>query len=181
VSTGVPQARLTQRDLEAVRRQRQARGTLVGWLLKGQGEWCAWCRQCLYASAHQYQDSLLEVIAELDEDLAGTVPELDQMALPAGCAGYRLRDCIAALRAAPYDDLASTIAVFRQKAALVDALGAQLDNLTARQVKTYMTCRAALAAKDDYDLTSVKRRGGDSEAVRRQRAFFQTEATIGME
>jgi hypothetical protein len=157
---GVPQARLTQQDLEAVRSQRQARGTLVGWLLKGQGEWCGWCRQRLYASAHQYQDGLLEVIAELDEDLAGAVPELDQVTLPAGCAGHSLRDCIAMLRATPYDDLASTIAVFRQKAALVDALGAQLDNLTSPQVKAYMTCRAALGAKDDYDLTPEKRRGG---------------------
>ena len=178
---GVPQARLAQRDLEAVRSQRQARGTLVGWLLKGQGEWCGWCRQRLYASAHQYQDSLLEVISELYDDMAGAVPELDQMALPAGCAGHSLRDCIATLRAAPYDDVASTIAVFHQKAALVDALSAQLDNLTSPQVKAYMTCRAALGAKDDYDLTPEKRRGGDSEAVRRQRAFFQTEATVGME
>jgi hypothetical protein len=62
----------------------------------------------------------------------------------------------------------------------VDALGAQLDNLTSPRVKAYMTCRAALAAKDDYDLTPEKRRGGDGEAVRR-RAFFQTGATIGME
>jgi hypothetical protein len=178
---GVPQERLAQRDLEAVRSQRMTRGTLVGWLLKGQGEWCEWCRQRLYASAHRYQDGLLDVIAGLYDDPAGEVPELEQFAPPAFCAGQSLRGCVAALRAAPYDDLASTIAVFRQKAALVDALGVQLDDLAPPRVKAYMTCRAALAAKDDYDLTPEKRRSGDSEAVRRRPPFFQTEATVGME
>jgi hypothetical protein len=44
-----------------------------------------------------------------------------------------------------------------------------------------MTCRAAIAAKDDFDMTPEDKRPGTTEERRRGRDFFREEATVGMD
>ena len=44
-----------------------------------------------------------------------------------------------------------------------------------------MACRAAIAAKDDFDLTPEDKRPGATEERRRGRDFFRVEATVGMD
>jgi hypothetical protein len=44
-----------------------------------------------------------------------------------------------------------------------------------------MTCRAAIAAKDDFDMTPEDKRPGTTEDRRRSRDFFRVEATVGMD
>jgi hypothetical protein len=71
--------------------------------------------------------------------------------------------------------------LFHKKARLVDTVNRQLDDLESQQIKAYMTCRVAIATKDDFDLTPANRVETGSEAERRDRGFFQTEATVGMD
>jgi hypothetical protein len=56
-----------------------------------------------------------------------------------------------------------------------------VNNLEFPQIKAYMTCRVAIATKDDFDLTPVNRIQTGSETERRARGFFLTEATVGTE
>ena len=44
-----------------------------------------------------------------------------------------------------------------------------------------MACRAAVSAKDDFDLTPEGKRPGTTEERRRGRDFFRVEATVGMD
>jgi len=44
-----------------------------------------------------------------------------------------------------------------------------------------MTSRVAIATKDDFDLTPANRIQTGSETERRNRGFFQTEATVGVD
>ena len=69
-----------------------------------------------------------------------------------------------AARVAPHD-LQGTIELVRAKAAFVDTVNSQLDQLQSRKLRAYMTCRAVLATKTDHDLTPMRqaqrrRRGG---------------------
>ena len=70
--------------------------------------------------------------------------------------------------------------LFHKKAWLVDTVN-RLDDLESQQIKVYMTCRVAIATKDDFDLTPANRIQTGSETERRNRGFFQTEATVGMD
>jgi hypothetical protein len=71
--------------------------------------------------------------------------------------------------------------LFHKKAWLVATVNRQLDDLESQQIKAYMTCRVAIATKDDFDLTPANRVQTSSETERRSRGFFQTEATVGMD
>ena len=67
------------------------------------------------------------------------------------------------------------------KAAFVDSVGDQLEDIDDPRLKAYMVCRSALAAKDDHDLTPEGNQPGGSESKRRERGFFLVEATVGMD
>jgi hypothetical protein len=94
-----------------------------------------------------------------------------------------VRNCAAWLLATPPENLGLSASVdpFHKKALLVDTVNRQLDDLQSQQIKAYMTCRVAIATKDDFDLTPVNRIQTGSETERRARGFFLTEAIVGTE
>ncbi len=134
-----------------------------------------------YEGAHPYQNGLLEVIIEFYDDLGEKVEELSRIRPPAFCGDKGVRDCAAALQAAKWDSLSSAIELFRRKAAFVDHVEKQLDDIDDPRAKGYMTCRAAIASKIDHDLTPEDKQPGTPESERRRLNFFQSAATVRME
>ena len=178
---GIALEKVAKEDLNAVKAQKESRGSLVKWLFEGLAEHIKSAKQDLYESAHRYQDGMLEIIIEILDDLGGKVQELSRVTPPAFCAGENVRDCAASLRSAEYSTLASTIETFRKKASFVDTVGDQLEEIDDPQLKGYMVCRTALAAKYDHDLTPEGKQPGGSESKRREQGFFEMEATVGMD
>lgn len=177
---GISTAQFESQELAVVRKQRDSRGTLVDWLYEGLGESCPSCLQSLYESGGRYQDALLETIHDLYEDLGSEIPEIHAVRRPARCEGLSVPACMAMLRATHPTDLQATISLVRAKAAFVDTVNSQLDEMQAPKLRAYMTCRAVKAAKIDHDLTGFGRRPGTDEATRRAQDFFRIEATVGM-
>jgi hypothetical protein len=178
---GMTTLEIESEELAVVRKQRDSRGTLMGWLYQGLGESCSSCLQGLYESGGRYQDALLETIHDLYQDLGNEVPAMHTVQRPARCEGHSVPACMAMLRATHPTDLEATIALVRAKAAFVDTVNSQLDELQAPKLRAYMTCRAVLAAKIDHDLMPGGRRPGSDEASRRAQDFFRIEATVGMQ
>ena len=134
-----------------------------------------------YESAHPYKNDLLEVIIEFFDDMGGTVEELSKIRPPAFCGDETVRDCAASLRAAKWDYLAAAIALYRKKAAFVDDVERQLDDIEDPRAKGYMTCRVAIAAKLDHEMTPEETQPGTPEGERRRLGFFRWAATVGMD
>jgi hypothetical protein len=134
-----------------------------------------------YENAHPYQNGLLEVIIEFYDDLGGKVEELSRIRPPAFCGNEGVRDCAASLRSSKWDSLSSAVELYRKKAAFVDHVERQLDDIDDPRAKGYMTCRAAIAAKLDHDLTPEDKQPGTPESERRRLNFFRSAATVGME
>jgi hypothetical protein len=183
VDGGVPAEWLEQRDLEIVKAQRDARGGLIGWLLEGLEDLCDSCRQKLYDSAQRYQDGLLNVIVQLYDDPAYSLPAIHELKRPRFCEELNVRNCASWLLAASTEnlDLSASVGLFHKKALLADTVNRQLDDLEFPQIKAYMTCSVAIATKDDFDLTPVNRIQTGSETERRACGFFLTEAIVGTE
>jgi hypothetical protein len=177
----VPIDRITRRDQTIVMAQRDSRGTLVEWAFESFEGISDSARQMLYEHAHRYQDGLLDVIMSTYGDLGGQVPELANVVAPSFCVGGNIKNCAAALMGVPRDNLVESIESYRRKAIFVAKVGDQLDDITDRRAKAYMACRAAVAAKDDFDLTPEDHRPGTTEERRRGRDFFRVEATVGMD
>jgi len=169
-----------QEDLPVVKAQKDRRGTLLEWVYAGLAENCDSCEATLYNHAHEYQDLLLETIRETHGALAEDEPDVRAIRLPEFCGEMDLGGCISALRQVEPRDVSSSRALFRQKAWLVDVAGTHLDQLKSPRAKAYMTCRAVLAAKDDFALTPDDRNAHRGEANRRAQDFFRIEATVGM-
>jgi hypothetical protein len=178
---GVSIDKVVKEDLAAVKAQKESRGSLVDWLFEGLAEYSDAGKRQLYQSAHHYLDGMLQIIIELYDDLGGRVQGLSRVHSPALCADENVRDCASTLRSAEYDTLESTIETFRKKAAFVDFVGEQLEEISDPRLEAYMVCRTAFAAKDDHDLTPEGKQPGTSERKRRERGFFQVEATVGMD
>jgi hypothetical protein len=104
-----------------------------------------------------------------------------EVSLPSFCETGAVKDCAVALVSQPRNNLASSIESYRKKAIFANTVDEQLDNIDDPKAKAYMTCRAAIAAKDDFDLTPEDKRPGGTEERRRNRDFFRVEATVGME
>ena len=177
----VPIDRIIRRDHAIVLTQRESRGTLVEWAFESLEGISDSARQMLYEHAHHYQDGLLDVIMSMYGDLGGQVSELASIVAPSFCVGGNIKSCAAALMGAPRDNLAESIESYRRKAIFVSKVGEQLDDVTDRRAKAYMACRAAVSAKDDFDLTPEGKRPGTTEERRRGRDFFRVEATVGMD
>jgi hypothetical protein len=178
---GVSLVKIAKEDLAAVKAQKESRGSLVDWLFEGIAGRSEAGLQKLYESAHRYIDGMLEIIIEVYDDLGDRVQGLSRVNVPALCKEESLRNCASSLRAARFDTLESTIQTFRMKAAFVDFVGEQLEEIGDPQLEAYMVCRTAFAAKDDHDLTPEGKQPGAPERRRRERGFFQLEATIGMD
>jgi hypothetical protein len=177
----VPLENIARRELAIVKAQRESRGTLFDWVFESFEGVSDSARLMLYEHAHHYQDGLLDVISSTYGDLGGQVPELQEIVAPSFCASGSVRGCAAALLEMKHADLAASIESYRRKAIFVNAVEEQLDDLSDPRAKAYMTCRAAMAAKDDFDMTPEDRRPGGTEDRRRTRDFFHGEATVGME
>ena len=178
--SGMTVSEIESQEIAVVRQQRESRGTLMDWLYEGLGDSCPSCLQGLYASGGRYQDALLETIHDLYQDLGSSIPAIHDVQRPARCEGRSVPACMAVLRATHPTDLQGTIDLVRAKAAFVDTVNSQLDELQEPKLRAYMTCRAVLGAKIDHDLTPGGRRNGSDEATRRSHDFFRVEATVGM-
>jgi hypothetical protein len=177
----VPIERIARRDHAIVVSQRESRGTLAEWAFESFEGISDSARQMLYEHAHRYQDGLLDVIMSTYGDLGGQVPELADIVAPSFCAGGNIKSCAAALMGSHAGNLEESIDLYRKKAIFVEKVGEQFDDVTDRRAKAYMACRAAIAAKDDFDLTPEDKRPGTTEEHRRGRDFFRVEATVGMD
>lgn len=177
----VPLEKIARRDHAIVKAQRESRGTLLDWAFESFEGVSDSARFTLYEHAHQYQNGLLDVILSTYGDLGWHVPDLENIIAPHFCEGGSVKTCAAALLSMQHNDLAASIESYRMKAIFVNAVGEQLDDIKDPRAKAYMTCRAAIAAKDDFDMTPEDRRPGGTEDRRRSRDFFRVETTVGME
>ena len=176
----VPIERIGRRDLATVKAQRDSRGTLVDWAFSSFEGVSDAARLNLYEHAHSYIDGLLDVIMSTHGDLGGQVPELEEVVAPSFCVGGAVKSCAAALLTMQRPDLPTSVESYRKKALFAYTVGEQWDDIQDSRAKAYMTCRAAIAAKDDFDMTPEDKRPGTSEERRRSRDFFRVEATVGM-
>jgi len=178
--TGVPVAALAAEEIAAVRQQKGARGSLWEWMQAQFGASCESCQRVLFDHAHAYQDQLLATIVQLERDLGPGEARLDQVDLPAACERQPVAQCADALMQGQAAALPAYVALFRDKARLVDRVNRHLDDLPHARAKAYMACRAVLGAKTDFDDTPEENTPGRAEAFRRAQDFFRSEATVGM-
>jgi hypothetical protein len=177
----VPIERIGRRDLATVKAQRDSRGTLVDWAFSSFEGVSDAARLNLYEHAHSYIDGLLDVIMSSHGDLGGQVPEIEEVVVPSFCVAGSVKSCAAALLTMQRPDLPASIEAYRKKAFFAYMVGEQWDDIQDPRAKAYMTCRAAIAAKDDFDMTPEDKRPGTTEERRRSRDFFRVEATVGMD
>lgn len=179
--SGIPLERIEQEDLALVRRQRDSRGSLMEWLIGALGSVCETCEQPLYDHAQIYQDELLDELIEVGDDLGRDAHRLHELKLPAWCDGQDYVACGRMLQAHHAQTFQDSVRLFRRKAALVALLNDHLDDLKSPRARAYMTCRAAIAAKLDFDHTPDDSNSNRGEAKRQAEQFFRIEASVGMD
>jgi hypothetical protein len=180
-ATPISAMRITEEELQAVKQQRQARGTVFNLISEALGDWCDSCKRDLYQSGLRYQDSLLRAIEQTYVDLLPSVPAVRQLRPPESCGAPSVTECLVKLRVAAPDDLDQTQALFSRRAQFIDAMNHQFGELQGALTRNYMACRAVIGAKIDFDLTPKDLRPGMDEDKRRARDFFRIEASIGMQ
>jgi hypothetical protein len=164
-----------------VARQHASRGSLFGLLRAKLSPDCEACGEDRYRRANEYQDEMLEVLIETGRHLRAESHQLDTLALPVFCRGEPGSVCAAALVAERPADTRGLVELFGRKTRLVDLLGSHLDDLDEPRAKAYMTCRAVLAARIDFEGSSDDANSHRGEAKRRSEQFFRVEASVGME
>ena len=179
--SGLSNEFIEQEDMELVKQQRASRGTVVEWLVSWLGPVCETCEQSLYDHAQAYQDLMLRTLLESSFDLGSAAAQLGDVKLPSWCGELDYLGCATTLLSEKATDFRSHVDIFRRKAELVDLINEHLDDLSAPKAKAYMTCRAVLAAKIDFEATDVSLRSNRDEAKRRPEHFFRIEASVGME
>ena len=179
--SGVPFDHILKEETELVRRQRESRGTLVGWLISSLGDVCEACEDPLYDHAQTYQDELLELILEVDADLGRDAHALHTLPMPDWCGGKKFDECARMLIAETTSSSEEHRRLFRRKAAMVALLNEHLDDLTSLEARAYMTCRAVLAAKLDFDATDDDHNVNRGEAKCRAEQIFRVQASEGMQ
>jgi hypothetical protein len=177
----VPVSLLDNEDRKLVHAQKSSRGNLLEWLLAAFGPICESCEKPLYEHAQAYLDEILEIVLELDADLGPDAHQLHTLKLPAWCAGRDFGACTRGIMAEKAGDYTAHVALFRRKAALAALFNEHLDDLTSHRAKAYMTCRAVIAAKDDFDATPDDRNANRGEQKRKAEQFFRIEASVGMD
>jgi len=180
-ASGFSPAYLQAIDAAFVARQKQSRRSLLDWLEEEFLQDCESCDLSRYQHAQAYQDQMLTALMEVRLHLGPEAHELADLQLPAWCGKLDYIDCVDALLAEQPDDVAAHRALFRRKAQMVDLVGNHLDHLSEPTAKAYMTCRAVLASKIDFDATPDDRNSHRGEANRRAEQFFRLEASVGMD
>ena len=168
-------------DFAEVTRQRESRRSLFEWLEEEFSADCPPCEQSRYEHANAYQDQMLATLLQIRLHMGPDAAGLPAARLPAWCAGKSYFNCINDLLAETPRDAAGQRALFRRKAQIVDRIGSQLDDIVEPRAKAYMTCRAVLATKVDFDATPDDRNSDRGVAKRRAEQFFRVEASVGME
>ncbi len=176
----VPLKRLEDEDDKLVRAQKSTRGSLMEWVMAALGPICESCEEPLYRHAQAYLDEVLETVLELDADLGRDAHALHTLKLPAWCGQRDFVACTRGVMAEKADGFAAHVALFRRKAALAALFNEHLDDLTSHRARAYMTCRAVLAAKDDFDATPDDRNANRGEQKRKAEQFFRVEASVGI-
>ncbi|MCA3180062.1 MAG: metallophosphoesterase [Burkholderiaceae bacterium] len=181
--TGVPAEMIRELDLVTVKRQRESRGTLVEWLLLAVGPACETCEQPLFDHANAYLDAMLQVLLQGDAIVKSNMTgvQFPKAPLPSWCGPRTFPDCANGLIAEKPGDYQANVTLFRRKAELIETFNGFLDRLDQPEVKAYMTCRAVVAAKIDFDATDEGNTDDRSEDKRRAEQFFRIEASVGME
>jgi hypothetical protein len=178
---GVPVEAMERRDRILVARQRSDRGSLIDWIRTNFYASCEDCLALLFDNGHAYQDLMLAEIRQTRIDLGRDAVELDRTELPEVCADAGgLTSCIDRLRHLEPADNPERIALFRAKAELVDRVNWRLDRMRSPRARAYMTCRAIISAKLDFDMTPESSIPWRAESYRRSGDYFRTEATVGM-
>lgn len=180
-ASDVQMAQLQREDLGLVQQQKASRGGLVQWLLEGILPACETCEQPMYEHAHAYQNELLNILIQTDRDLGREALRLHQLPMPSWCGQGDFATCAAQLMATQPSDFKSHVNLFRRKATLVALLNEHLDDLNDPRSRAYMTCRAVLAARLDFNATDDDRNNHRSERKRVMEQFFRIEASVGME
>lgn len=178
--SGVDRALLRRLDGDLVARQHASRGSLLALMRARLLPQCDDCELDRYRRASAYQDQMLELLLETGRHLASEAHRLDSVPLPESCAGRPWQACAASLVAEQAQDLAGLTSLFQRKAALVDLLGSHLDTLDEPRARAYMTCRAVLGARIDFERSVDGASAERSEPNRRAEQFFRTEASVGM-
>ncbi|HRL77761.1 MAG TPA: metallophosphoesterase [Candidatus Accumulibacter phosphatis] len=177
----VPLDRMRAEDAALVQLQRASRGSLLEWLVEFFAPVCEACEEPLYRHAQAYQDELLQTILQLDADLGREAHQLHALTLPTWCRRQDFTICVQALLNERAETFAGQVELFRRKAALVALFNDHLDDLDSQRARAYMSCRAVLAARADFEATPADRNNDRGEDKRRAEQFFRTEASVGME
>jgi hypothetical protein len=180
-ASGLSAEYLRMVDQGEVARQRASRRGLFDWLEEELVANCESCERSRLEHAGAYQEQMLATLLQVRLHLGPHASELPDVELPHWCEGKGYYACVSALMATQALSLPEHRELFRRKAHLVDRLGARLDDLSEPTAKSYMTCRAVLASKFDFDATPDDRNAHRGEANRRAEQFFRTEATIGVD
>lgn len=178
--SGVDPAELARLDADLVDRQHASRGSLLTFLRAKLQSDCEACDADRYQRAGEYQNQMLEVLLETGRQVAAAEHRLDQVRLPAFCEGQSWEDCAQRLMAQQAEGAAGWLALYRRKARLVDLLSNHLDRVDEPRARAYMTCRAVLAAKQDFERSTDDSNSDRAEWKRRAEQFFRTEASIGV-
>jgi hypothetical protein len=168
-------------DLGLVRQQRESRGSLLNWVREALSAECLPCELSRYEHAQAYQNEMLTTLVEVGLHLGPDAAGLAGLALPPFCDGSQYVACANSLIGEKPRELGQHVALFRRKAQLVALLGDHLDDLQEPRARAYMTCRAVLGAKTDFDATDDDRNSDRGEHKRRAEQFFRIEASVGME
>ncbi len=180
-ASGLSSGYLRAVDFAEVTRQRESRRSLFEWLEEEFSADCQPCEQSRYEHANAYQDQMLATLLQIRLHMGPDAAELPAVRLPSWCAGKSYYNCINDLMAEAPRDATEQRALFRRKAQIVDRIGSQLDDIAEPRAKAYMTCRAVLATKVDFDATPDDRNSDRGESKRRAEQFFRVEASVGME
>jgi hypothetical protein len=168
-------------DAALVTQQRQARGSLLDWMVASLAPVCESCEALLYDHAQRYHDLMLDALIQLDTDLATRASKLHELKMPAWCKRADFGGCAQQLKDDQATDFKAHVELFRRKAQLVDLVSDHLDDLTNPEAKAYMTCRAVMAARADFEATPDDANSNRGEAKRRAENFFMIEGSVGMD
>jgi hypothetical protein len=168
-------------DHAIVRQQRDSRGGLFGWLMQSIRPDCDTCDLPLFQQAQIYMDAMLQALLQASSYMPADVRARNRARLPAWCGGEDFSECTSRLLSQQDNTFQGQLSLFRRKAEMVEIVQSYMDEIEVPAAKAYMTCRAILAAKIDFDAISNVRNDFRSEANRRAEHFFRDEASIGME
>ncbi|MEO3475821.1 hypothetical protein AAFN86_28480 [Roseomonas sp. CAU 1739] len=168
-------------DHAIVRQQRNSRGSLFGWLMQSIRPDCDTCDLPLFQQAQLYMDEMLRALLQASSYVPADVRARNRTRLPVWCGGEDFAQCTTRLLSRQENTIQGQLSLFRLKAEMVEIVQTYMDEIETPATKAYMTCRAILAAKIDFDAISDGRNDFRSEANRRTEHFFRNQASIGME